>query len=279
VSGKDSEFAPAKINLALHVLGRMDNGYHALDTLFAFVDVGDMVRVEADKHLSMSIDGPFSAGLETKDNLVLRAAEALASASGNPKGARLNLTKNLPVASGLGGGSADAAATLRLLNRYWGTGLSEAELEALAAPLGADIAACVRSQLTRGTGVGDVLQPMESDSLQGLPVLLINPLFGVSTPMVFGQWDRQNRGELQGDDPMAMAVSGRNDLEIPAIALCPQIGDILALRFDPAPEIFRMSGSGATCFALFNDVLAAEAAYRCAKKEFPEYWTVLGQLL
>ncbi len=279
MSGKDSEFAPAKINLALHVLGRMDNGYHALDTLFAFVDVGDLVRAEADSRLSMSIEGPFSAGLETKDNLVLRAAEALESASGCTKGARLNLTKNLPVASGLGGGSADAAATLRLLNRFWGTGLSEAELEALAAPLGADVAACVRSQLTRGTGVGDILQPIVRKSMNGMPVLLINPMVGVSTPLVFGQWDRQSRGELHGEDPMDMARSGRNDLQQPAIALCPQIGDILALRFDPAPEIFRMSGSGASCFALFNDVLAAQAAYRRAKEEFPEYWAALGHLL
>lgn len=239
------EAAPAKVNLALHVRARLPDGYHALETLFAFTRFGDTLAAEpaADWGLEVAGDTAADAGPEA-DNLVLRAARAFAAATGSPARFRFRLEKRIPVAAGLGGGSADAAATLRLLDRATGTGLGRDGLLALAAGLGADVPACLASETARGEGRGERLR--RAPSRAGTPILLVNPRVAVPTGPVFRAWDGIDRGPL-GDDPAA----GRNDLEAPAIALQPVIADVLAwLRSLPGASLVRMSGSGATCFAL-----------------------------
>ena len=268
----DAEFAPAKLNLALHVRRREADGYHALETLFVFADVGDWVAFEGEgEGFTLAMDGPFAAGLEgDADNLVLRAARALAAAAGVARGARLRLTKALPVASGLGGGSADAAATLRLLNRVWGLGLPIARLAELGAGLGADVPACVWSVPLRGEGRGERLVPI---AFAGAAAVLINPGVAVSTATVFRAWDGVDRGALAGGGAMAAALGGRNDLEAPAIAAAPVIGDVLAkLRAAHGVGLARMSGSGATCFALFADDGTAADAARDIAAARPGWW-------
>jgi len=271
------ETAYAKINLALHVRRRRDDGYHELETLFAFCEDGDVLTADAADEISLTIDGPFSDGLETDDgNLVIRAARALREAAGVTKGARLHLTKNLPIASGIGGGSADAAAALRTLIQLWGV---DAEVTSLALALGADVPACVTSQSARGEGVGDALTPL-GDALAGTPVLLVNPRFGVSTGAIFKAWDQVDRGPLaRGDDLLAIAQAARNDLAAPAIVLAPVIADVLAaLEAQSGTVLVRMSGSGATCFALFESMAARDAAHTAITKSHPNWWTMASRL-
>jgi 4-diphosphocytidyl-2-C-methyl-D-erythritol kinase len=241
-----SEPAPAKLNLALHVRGKRTDGYHELETIFAFCTDGDVVSAEAADALSLSVEGPFADALAgEEDNLVLKAARALAEESGVSSGADLVLKKNLPVASGIGGGSADAAAALRLLTRLWSIDPSHASVVAPA--LGADVPACLLSMTARGEGSGDQLELVDA-GIAGTPVLLVNPLKGLSTAAVFARWNGQDRGAL--DDWR----EGRNDLQEPAEALCPAIGDVIGwLSGQRGAKLTRMSGSGATCFALFDD--------------------------
>ncbi len=273
------ETAFAKINLALHVRRRRDDGYHELETLFAFVDQGDVLRVEPSEQLGLRCDGPFGAELTgNDDNLVLKAARLLAQASGTKMGGNITLTKNLPVASGIGGGSADAAAVARLLNRHWRCGLNAAELEELLAPLGADIPACVRSQTVRGMGTGTALLPAEASELQGLPVLLVNPGLPLVTGPVFAAWDRIDRGALGESNALEIALSGRNDLEAPAISLCPPISAVLEALRATNPLVARMSGSGATCFALFSDTEKRDDAAMRIAKHHSQWWQLSGTL-
>ena len=262
-----TEAAPAKVNLYLHVTGRRADGYHLLDSLAVFGPAMDTVRVVPAETLSLALDGPFGGALQAEpDNLVLRAARALAAVAGVPAQAALSLTKRLPVASGIGGGSADAAAALRALNALWRCGLDAAALAAVAAPLGADIPVCVASQPRRMQGVGEVLLP--APQLPRCGLLLVNPGVALPTPAVF-------KARTPGFTPMAVlpgawpdAVSMaatlatlRNDLEPPAIALCPMVATVLAaLRDLPGCLMARMSGSGATCFGLFADAAAARDA-------------------
>ena len=244
------EAAPAKLNLALHVRGKRADGYHDLETIFAFTEFGDRLSAEPAATLTLAVEGPFAADVPAgKDNLVLRAARALGAS-----GARLRLTKNLPVASGIGGGSADAAAALRLLNRLWGSGHSLDVLARIGAAIGADVPACVYSRSLRGEGKGDTLVPVEM-GLAGTPVLLVNPRVGVSTAAVFAAWDGLDRG------PLSDVASGRNDLQAPAMRISPAIREVLAaLEAAPGALPARMSGSGATCFARFADHAACKAA-------------------
>lgn len=265
------EPAPAKINLALHVRARRPDGYHLIETLFAFARDGDLVAAAPAEALTLGIKGPFAAGLEAgPDNLVLRAAAALRAATGVTAGAALTLEKNLPVASGIGGGSADAAAALRLLARLWGV---EADLPAIARALGADVPACLVGRPVLGTGRGDDLAPVDGAALSGLPLLLVNPGVPVPTGPVFAGWDGVDRGPLPPGDPLAAARAGRNDLEAPAIRLAPVIGRLVAwLRARPGVTLARMSGSGATCFALFADAESRAAAHRDARRDWPGAW-------
>ena len=250
--GALGEPAPAKLNLALHVRGKRADGKHDIETLFAFCTDGDMVQGVAADGLSLDVVGPFAAALDG-DNLILAAARALQAASGSGHGAALRLTKQLPVASGIGGGSADAAAALRLLTRLWN--IDPAHAAAVAPGLGADVPACLLSMTARGEGAGDALALVDDPRITGRPVLLVNPRIALSTGAVFAAWDGEDRGAL-GD-----WADGRNDLEAPARTLVPMIGDVLDwLAAQDGADFVRMSGSGATCFALFADEGARDAA-------------------
>ena len=259
------EVAPAKINLALHVRHRRSDGYHELETLFAFATDGDVVTVEQAGRDAFRVEGPFAAALggstTDADNLVARARDALRGLHHVPPVA-ITLTKNLPVASGIGGGSADAAATLRALARW--IRIDPATLHDVAAGLGADVPACLRGRTTMGTGRGDALADVSG--LEGTPLLLVNPGVGVSTAAVFAAWDGVDRGPVMNGGLLDRALAGRNDLEPPAIAIAPVIAQVRSV-LDAAPGaiLSRMSGSGATCFALFDsagDRTAAAAATR-----------------
>ncbi|MVW55737.1 4-(cytidine 5'-diphospho)-2-C-methyl-D-erythritol kinase [Sphingomonas sp. MAH-6] len=271
-----AETAYAKINLALHVRRRRADGYHDLETLFAFCTDGDKLTVEPADTLSLAIEGPFGEGLSVgEDNLVLRAAHALRKACGTAGGAAIRLDKRLPIASGIGGGSADAAAALRLLVRLWGVAMPQSSLHEIAAGLGADVPACLVSKSLRGEGVGDALDLLDDAPLRGMPVLLVNPRVPVPTGPVFKGWDGIDRGPLGGGDPLAAALAGRNDLEAPAIAMQPVIADtIAALAAMPGVMLARMSGSGATCFALFGTAEERNGARDAIENHFPQWWTL-----
>ena len=264
VTGKTSamrltELASAKLNLALHLRQRRDDGYHDLETVFAFTRFGDELSVVPADALCLDVIGPFAgpAG-QGADNLVLRAARAMAAAADITPAAALTLQKNVPVAAGLGGGSADAAAALRLLNRFWGLDWPAERLLALADPLGSDVPACIASRTCFGSGRGEVLTAWPVD-LSGTPVLLVNPRAAVPTGPVFAGWDRIDRGGIQ---PGAALAGLRNDMTDAAVVIAPAVADVLAaLTGAGGATLVRMSGSGATCFALYPDVAArAEAA-------------------
>jgi len=278
-----SEAAPAKINLYLHVTGRRDDGYHLLDSLVTFAGIGDtLIGVPADT-LSLQVRGPFSAVLANEpDNLVLRAAQSLAMATGVSQGAALTLDKHLPVASGIGGGSADAAAALRLLSRLWHLPEDAGLLSRLAARLGADIPVCLASRPARMSGIGDCLAPGPALPAGGL--LLVNPGVAVATADVF----RAREGALS---PPAVLPHGwetitamanylrtlNNDLQPVAVRLQPSIGRVLtALEASPGCQLARMSGSGATCFGLYPDASAAHHAADALPD--PKWWRWSGPL-
>jgi 4-diphosphocytidyl-2-C-methyl-D-erythritol kinase len=274
-----ASFAPAKVNLTLRVTGRRSDGYHLLDSLVVFAGVGDRLTVAPEAALSLTVTGPFGAGLAAEpDNLVLRAARALATAAGIlPRGA-LTLEKNLPVASGIGGGSADAAAALRLLARLWGLSPPEGMLEALALGLGADVPVCLARRPVRMAGIGEVLAPVPA--LPPLGIVLVNPGVACSTAAIFRARATAGAGFSAADAlppaalfatpaslAAALAASG-NDLEAPAITVAPAIASVLtALRAQPDCLLARMSGSGATCFGLFSDAAAAARAARALPGE------------
>lgn len=267
-----TETAPAKLNLALHVRRRRPDGYHDLETVFVFARDGDTIALTPAERLSLRIDGPFAAGLDAGgDNLVTRAASAFAAAFGTDPGVAITLTKRLPIASGIGGGSADAAATLRALARLHGIDQASARLHEVAAMLGADVPACLYGRACFGTGRGDALTPLAG--LGDMPALLVNPGVGVSTAAVFAGWDGIDRGALGQGDGLARALAGRNDLQPAAEAVAPVIGSLVAmLAARPGVVLARMSGSGATCFALFRDVVARDDADAAIAKAAPDWW-------
>ena len=274
MSPNDSEIAYAKINLALHVRGREADGYHRIETLFAFAEDGDLLNVTPAENLTLVIDGPFGKALAGQpDNLVIRAANALRERFGARAGAAIRLEKRLPIASGIGGGSADAAAALRLLARFWNLAEDGDAIGAIARDLGADVPACLLSWPVRGEGRGDALTRIDDGALAGMPLLLVNPGVPVSTGAVFSAWDRVDRGRLELGEPLAVARFGRNDLEAPARRIAPEIGEALALlqRADGV-VLARMSGSGATCFALFETVAARDAADDAISQARPGWW-------
>lgn len=267
------EAAPAKLNLALHVRRRRADGYHDLETLFAFTAFGDTLRVQRGTGLSLTVGGPFAAAVGEGDNLVLRAGRALAAAAGGAPDAALRLDKGIPVAAGLGGGSADAAAALRLLNRFWSLDWPLERLAEVAVPLGADVPVCVFSRTMTGTGTGGALAAVDL-GLAGTPVLLVNPRVAVPTGPVFAGWDGVDRG------PLAVADwrTARNDLTAPALRLAPVIGEVLAALTATDAAFVRMSGSGATCFALYRDAAAAAAAGSALTRDRPGWWQAVTTL-
>ena len=263
------EPAPAKLNLALHVRGKRRDGRHELETVFAFCIDGDRVEVTPSDHLSLAIEGPFARDLAPDEgNLVLRAARTLAEAAKIAPTGALTLKKYLPVASGIGGGSADAAATLRLLTRNWR--IDPALATAIAPNLGSDVPACLLSMTARGTGAGDKLELVDDSTVGNTPVLLVNPRAPLSTHAVFAAWDGVDRG------PLGDWRAGRNDLELPARSLVPEVGKVLDwLGARDGVTGARMSGSGATCFALFADETARDAC----SAALPAAWWHLASTL
>jgi 4-diphosphocytidyl-2-C-methyl-D-erythritol kinase len=252
------ETAFAKINLALHVRHRAADGYHAIETLFAFAEDGDGLTLTDAPGLHVT--GPFAAAIGGGDNLVTRAADAWRARFGGAAAGFL-LDKRLPVAAGIGGGSADAAAALRLLARRDGVAVDHPELHAIAAALGADVPACLMSRTVRGDGRGDALRAVDDAGLAGMALLLVNPNLPLATGPVFAGWDGVDRGALPDGDPLAVASRARNDLAPPACLLRPEILDVLAwLGGQAGVVLVRMSGSGATCFALFEDEAARDRA-------------------
>ncbi|MGZ8337189.1 MAG: 4-(cytidine 5'-diphospho)-2-C-methyl-D-erythritol kinase [Allosphingosinicella sp.] len=265
------ETAFAKLNLALHVRGRRPDGYHRVETVFAFARDGDALSVAASDDLALEVTGPFAAGLSDEpDNLVLSAARALRDRFAVARGARLTLDKRLPVAAGIGGGSADAAAALRLLTRWWELPASDADLRDLAALLGADVPACLLSRSCRGEGKGDELRPLAEAGLAGTPVLLVNPRVPLSTVAMFRAWDDVDRG------PLADWREGRNDLAAAAIGLVPAIAEVLAAL--SAADFARMSGSGATCFGLYSSEDERDSAAAAIAAAQPHWWTLATRL-
>lgn len=271
------ETAYAKINLALHVRSRREDGYHELETLFAFVDAGDTLSARTSEQDQVSTVGEFAGGIDDPfDNLVAKALSALPRS----QGMNITLEKNLPVAAGLGGGSADAGAVFRLVERLHGL---PDDWQERAAKLGADVPSCVRSETAIGRGTGTELEPLEDD-LKGTPVLLLNPREPLSTGPVFKAWDGQDRGGLPvGEDgeisnARNIALYGRNDLTEGAILLRPSIQEVLhQLSLDGA-WLTRMSGSGATCFALYDTLEARDAAAERLAKDRPDWWQLAGKL-
>ena len=277
-AARGSETGPAKVNLYLRVVGKRADGYHLLDSLAVFAGAGDLLSAREADDLSLSLTGPFGAALAAEpDNLVLRAARALADFAGLAPRAHLTLEKHLPVASGIGGGSADAAAALRLLCRVWNLTPATADLARMAAGLGADVPVCLGSLPARMRGIGEILEP--SPGLPPYGLLLVNPGAAVSTVAVFrartgGFSPEAALPERWHDLPemVACLASLGNDLEDPAIALCPVIAEVLAaIASVPGCRLARMSGSGATCFGLFDEPSAAERAARDLAR--PDWWS------
>ena len=299
------EFARAKVNLALQVVGRRADGYHLLDSLVVFPAFGDRLSARPAGGLSLALEGPFGAVLAPQaapeaessspvcylsgfgaapryappDNLVLRAAEALRAASGCALGAALTLEKNLPVASGIGGGSADAAAALRLLSRFWGVEISEAELARIALSLGADVPVCLASRAMRMRGIGEDLTPLAAPSGA---MILVNPGIEIPTREVFGLLESRANPPLP-EIPTGLAfvdfarwleTDARNDLEPPARKLAPALAEVLTALRSSGAVLARMSGSGATCFGLFPSLAAAEEAAEGLRAQAPKAWWI-----
>ena len=260
--------APAKINLALHVTGRRADGYHLLESLVVFSNYGDRLRAEPAEADAFYVTGPFATALPSDEsNLVLRARDLLRRHLGKAaeQPVTLRLEKNLPVASGIGGGSSDAAAALGLLARFWGIELDREELKAFGLRLGADVPMCLAARPLLARGIGDVLKPLEA--FPPLPLLLVNPGLPLSTPAVFAALMRRDNPPLpplnstSGMEEMVDWLRGaRNDLEAPALSLAPEIGGVLSLLRAEGALIARMSGSGATCFGIFETAGAAKRA-------------------
>ena len=270
-----TEQACAKINLFLHVGTKRADGFHPLQSLAVFTAMGDALAMEPAFDLSLTIEGPFAKGLDGEgDNLVLRAARAL-----DTRGAKLTLTKNLPVASGIGGGSADAAAALRGLNQLWNLGRDEAALQGIAAGLGSDIPACLLSATCFMEGRGEVLRAAQS--VPHVPMLLVNPGVAVPTKDVFAALGERSGVEMalpQGRfadtaDLLRFLETTRNDLEEPARRIQPVIGEVLgAIAGLPGALMTRMSGSGATCFGIFADDDCCRRAAENLKARQPGWW-------
>jgi len=271
--------APAKLNLYLHVTGRRADGYHQLDSLVSFAAFGDTLEIAPAESLELRLSGPFAPALGEGDNLAMRAAAALAGRLGRPAGLRIGLEKRIPVAAGLGGGSADAAAVLRGLARLWRLGPEHADtLDEVALGLGADVPVCLHRRAACMAGIGERLSA--PPPLPPCAALLVNPGLPVPTGRVFaarrGPYSSAGRFEESPADAGALAAllrERRNDLEAPALAQEPAIGRVLA-RLGGAPGclLARMSGSGGTCFGLFAGEADAAAAARAIAREHPAWW-------
>lgn len=275
------EFARAKVNLSLRILGRRGDGFHELQSLVVFPEVGDRLSATPAADFSLKIEGPFGATLEADEgNLVLKAARLLANETGRADGAHFILRKNLPVASGIGGGSADAAAALRALTHLWGVRLEETLFGSLAASVGADVPVCLGSRPAFMWGRGERVARISR--LPQFSLLLVNPGVPVSTRSVFGALNAPSLNEMPTMERPAFPAldtmldwlrENGNDLEAPARSLVPAIGDaIAAIEATAGCRLARMSGSGATCFGIYADEGEARAAAQRVAAAHPEWW-------
>jgi 4-diphosphocytidyl-2-C-methyl-D-erythritol kinase len=277
--------ARAKINLYLHVVGRRPDGYHLLDSLIVFAEIGDRVTAAPAAELSLEIDGPFAGKLAADaDNLVLRAARQLRDLAGLSAGAAIRLTKTLPVASGIGGGSADAAATLRVLTGLWNIAPEAAAIDRLALGLGADVPVCAHGQASFIGGVGEEIAA--AGPLPEAFLLLVNPGIATPTPAVFkarqGDFSSTGRWQRPPADVRALAEElqlRRNDLTEAAITVTPAIREVLAAIADTQDCLLaRLSGSGATCFGLYSSKAAAHAAQDRVLAVHPQWWVAATRM-
>jgi 4-diphosphocytidyl-2-C-methyl-D-erythritol kinase len=277
------ESAPAKVNLTLRVVGRRSDGYHEIESLVAFAEFGDRLRLWPSSGLTLAVNGPTAVKAGDIDgNLVLKAAREMSARQDGLTLGAFRLDKRLPVAAGLGGGSADAAAALRLIARANGLTRDDPQLYAAARATGADVPVCLDSRPRIMRGIGDILS--EPLTLPTLPAVLVNPGVALATKEVFAGWATASSPSPKagfaalGAPPTRAALSEfllaqANDLERPAIALAPVIADVLAvLRNSVGCKVARMSGSGATCFALFASAAAAHRAARALRSKFPNWW-------
>lgn len=283
--------APAKLNLYLHITGRRDDGYHLLDSLVVFAAVGDGVEVAPADDLSLAVTGRFAAALNhtaAGDNLVMRAARLLSREAGlaGDRGAAMRLDKRLPIAAGLGGGSADAAAALHGLCALWDISPGDDDLARMAISLGADVPACLARRPAFVGGVGESLDP--APALPPMHVALVNPgaplstasVFAALAPSIAARDGRFAEAPRDAASLAALLASRANDLEEPARELCPAVADVLtALGRQPDCLLARMSGSGATCFGLFDTAAAAAAAARIIADQQPAWWAASAPVL
>ena len=288
-----SVFAPAKLNLFLHVTGKLPNGYHTLDSLVAFVDIGDVIHIEEYKHFQFDITGDFAKDFHDKDkgsyidstNLVVRAVKALSDITNNPPNIKITLEKNLPLASGLGGGSSDAASVIWGLSQLWNLDLQADYLLPLMTRLGADVPVCLNCSPTIMRGIGEQLYPAPS-TMPETPIVLINPNIHCSTPEIFTRHDRRYKQNttLPGSfydiyDFVETLKHHENDLYAPAIQIAPEIENVIhALNTQNGSLLARMSGSGASCFGIFESDEQAENAAQNIRDENPDWWIKTGTL-
>ncbi len=283
-----SVFAPAKINLTLHVRGRRADGYHLLDSLVVFAGVGDWISLRRADDIRLDITGPYCAGLSGEgDNLVTRAARYLLAVTDRKEGAHITLEKNLPIASGIGGGSSDAAAALIALSQLWDENLAQLAGVDLAAKLGADVPVCLRRTPTFMRGIGEILTP--APDLPPAWLVLVNPNKPLATKAVFGalggRYSTPQAETLYSGLPAAADLArtlkgGRNDLAAPAGEVMPEIGHMLALLEETSGCLLaRMSGSGPTCFGLYGDSRAAGAAAEFLKSARRDWWVAPAPLM
>lgn len=274
--------APAKINLALHVTGQRPDGYHLLDTLVTFAGFGDELTISAAHADELLVEGPFAGALEGQEagkNLVIKARDAMrALAAGRPcPPVSIHLTKNLPIASGLGGGSSDAAAALLGLNRHWGLALPMDALSAAGLSLGADVPMCLVGKPLRARGIGEEIALL--DAFPALDLVLVNPGVGVSTPAIFKALEKKDNRPMSSKANLAsfhaaceFLSAQHNDLQRPAMALEPVISDCLAALEDSGAMLARMSGSGATCFGIFTNAANAARAAGVIGRKNPQWF-------
>lgn len=276
-SVRTTEAAPAKINLALHVTGQRTDGYHLLETLVVFTQAGDVISIEDAEQDGFSLSGPFAGVLKQENagtNLVLKARDLLREAiAPQPRPVTINLEKNLPVSSGIGGGSADAAATLRGLCRHWNIAPSTVKLDEIGLKLGADVPMCLSSQPLIACGIGEQIDTI--DDMPMLHLVLVNPLKGVSTPEIFKRLTTKTNPPLcdrANFDWMSFIRQSRNDLETPAREVLPEIGEAHTLLADAGAALVRMSGSGATCFGIFETMADATLAAASLRHKRPDWY-------
>jgi 4-diphosphocytidyl-2-C-methyl-D-erythritol kinase len=278
-------FAPAKINLFLHVGDERANGYHELQSIMAFADVGDELAIEPASALTLAVEGPFAGGLKAEpDNIVLKAARALAARAGVAAAARITLVKNLPVASGIGGGSTDAAAALRGLSKLWRVNLTEADLQEIAISLGSDVPVCLKGRPCWVEGAGEKLTIIPMFPL--LHAVLVNPGVAVSTAEAYrtvqtksGTGHEHPATFRDANALVGFLETARNDLEEPAIRLAPIVREVMAsLCEEQSTLLARMSGSGATCFGLYGSPEAAREVAMKVSQAHPQWWVKAAKI-